>query len=115
MKPSMPTANKPLKLRTRNGRTVTIYAGKNIVKGIAYDQFTVVNYDGQQDKQGRQKRTKLRFNDYAAAKAQADLAVAKLSRDENEVLKLTPTDRTIYQHAIDTLKPPNVAAEHRSQ
>jgi integrase len=81
--------------------TVKIYAGKNRVNGTAYPQFTLTYYDGTQ-------RKRKRFSDLAEAKREAEFTANKLASGENEVLRLTPADRTIYTQAIGHLRPLNV-------
>jgi integrase len=85
----------------RGNVTVKIYAGKNRVNGTAYPQFTLTYYDGAQ-------RKKKRFADLAEAKREAEFTATKLANGENEVLRLTSTDRAIYIQAIGQLRPFNV-------
>jgi hypothetical protein len=59
---------------------VKIYQGKNRVNGTAYDQFTLVDYDGEQ-------RKKKRFANLEEARRQAEFSATKLANGENEVLR----------------------------
>lgn len=82
----------------RGSVTVKIYKGANRVSGISYDQFTVVYYDGVQ----RKKKT---FATLGEARREANLTATKLANGENQVLRLTSTDRTIYLEAVSQLRP----------
>ncbi len=95
-----PTPKKPLLVK-RGNVTVKIYTGKNLVNGISYERFFVVYYDGA-------KRKKLTLSSLAEAKREAALHATKLANGENEVLRLTSTDRTIYVQAVQQLRPLNV-------
>lgn len=95
-----PSPKKPLRIK-RGNVTVKIYTGKNLVNGISYERFFVVYYDGA-------KRKKLTLSSLAEAKREAALHATKLANGENEVLRLTSTDRTIYVQAVQQLRPLNV-------
>ena len=95
-----PTPKKPLLVK-RGNVTVKIYTGKNLVNGISYERFFVVYYDGA-------KRKKLTLSSLEEAKREAALHATKLANGENEVLRLTSTDRTIYVQAVQQLRPLNV-------
>jgi integrase len=92
-----PARKWPLEIK-RGNVTVKIYRGKNRVNGTAYDQFTVVYYDGAQ-------RKKKRFADLEEAKREAAFVGTKLANGENEVLRLTPSDRALYVQSVDLLRP----------
>jgi hypothetical protein len=83
-----PALKRPLEIK-RGNVTVKIYAGKNHVNDTASPQFTLTYYDGAQ-------RTKKRFARLSEAKCEAELTATKLASGENEVLRLTSTDRAIY-------------------
>jgi integrase len=85
----------------RGNVTVKIYTGKNRVNGTDYPQFTLTYYDGA-------KRVKKRFADLTQAKREADFTATKLASGENEVLRLTSTDRANYMQAVGQLRPLNV-------
>lgn len=91
------TFKKPLEIK-RGNVTVKVYAGQNRVNGAAYEQFTVVWYDGTE-------RRKKRFADLEAAKAEAELAAVKLASGEGQVLRLTSLDRADYVRAVEMLRP----------
>jgi integrase len=95
-----PVLKRPLEIK-RGNVTVKIYTGKNRVNGTAYPQFTLTYYDGAQ-------RKKKRFADLAEARREAEFTAAKLASGENEVLRLTSTDRAIYMQALGQLRPLNV-------
>ena len=97
---AVPSLKRPLEIK-RGNVTVKIYAGKNRVNGTVYPQFTLTYYDGAQ-------RRKKRFADLAEAKREAEFTATKLASGENEVLRLTSSDRTTYIQAIDQLRPLNV-------
>lgn len=82
----------------RGSVTVKIYTEVNRVNGVPYNQFTVVYYDGTQ-------RKKKKFAAIGDAKREAMLTATKLANGENQVLRLTSTDRTIYLEALDRLRP----------
>jgi integrase len=90
-------ADAPIQVK-RGSVTVKIYSGANRVSGISYDQFTVVYYDGVQ----RKKKT---FATLGDAKREANLTATKLANGENQVLRLTSTDRTVYLEAVGQLRP----------
>ena len=79
--------HKPVEIK-RGNVTVKIYSGANRVADKVYPQFTLVYYDCGQ-------RKKLRFADMAEAKREAELVATKLANGENEVLRLTSTDRAV--------------------
>jgi integrase len=93
-------SKKPLEIKNGN-ITVKIYVGKNRVNGSSYPQFTLVHYLGTQ-------RVKRRFADLKEARREAELVAAKLASGENEVLRLTSTDRVVYLQARDELHPLNL-------
>jgi integrase len=66
----------------------------------------LVYYDGSQ-------RKKVRFADMAEAKREGELVATKLANGENDVLRLTSTDRAVYVQAVALLRaldvPLNVA------
>ncbi len=95
-----PALKRPLEIK-RGNVTVKIYGGKNRVNGTLYPQFTLTYYDGAQ-------RKKKRFADLAEAKREAEFTAEKLASGENEVLRLTSSERTSYVQAIDQLRPLNV-------
>ena len=95
-----PALKRPLETKSGNV-TVKIYTGKNRVNGTVYPQFTLTYYDGA-------KRIKKRFADLAEAKREAEFTATKLASGDNEVLRLTSTDRAIYLQAIGQLRPLNV-------
>jgi hypothetical protein len=98
VKAKLTTSNrKPVEIK-RGNVTVKIYAGRNRVPDKVYPQFTLVYYDGSQ-------RKKLRFADISDAKREAELVATKLANGENEVLRLTSTDRAIYMQAVAHLRP----------
>ncbi|HEX3720330.1 MAG TPA: site-specific integrase [Verrucomicrobiae bacterium] len=101
MKAKLSTADrksrKPIEIK-RGNVSVTIYTGTNRVGDKTYPQFTLVYYDGNH-------RKKLRFADLEAAKREGDLVATKLANGENEVLRLTSADRTMYVQAVDHLRP----------
>jgi hypothetical protein len=98
MKTKATSASKrPLEIKHGNV-TVKIYRGKNHVNGTTYDQYTLVYYDGAQ-------RKKKRFADLEEAKREAEFFAAKLANGENEVLRLTPSDRSLYVQSVDLLRP----------
>ncbi len=76
-----------MEIKRGNG-AVKIYRGENRVNGTAYDQFTLVYYDGEQ-------RKKKRFAKLEEARGQAEFSVTELANGENEVLRLTPSDRSL--------------------
>ena len=82
----------------RGSVTVKIYRGANLVNGVSYNQFTVVYYDGVQ----RKKKT---FTTLGDAEREAKLIATKLANGENQVLRLTSTDRTVYLEAVGQLRP----------
>ena len=82
----------------RGSVTVKIYTEVNCVNGVPYQQFTVVYYDGTQ-------RKKKKFAALEDAKREAKLTAAKLANGENQILRLTSTDRAIYLEAVSQLKP----------
>jgi hypothetical protein len=100
----------PMEIK-RGNVIVKIYRGKNRVNGAAYDQFTVIYYDGAQ-------RKKKRFADLEVAKREAALVGTKLANGEIEVLRLTPADRALYVQSVDLLRPlsgrPHCASSPRS-
>ena len=95
-----PSPKKPILVK-RGNVTVKIYAGKNTVGGVSYERFFVVYYDGA-------RRKKLTLSSLEEAKREAALHATKLANGENEVLRLTSTDRTIYVQAVQQLRPLNV-------
>lgn len=97
---SSPPSRKPLEIK-RGNVTVKIYTAKNRANGISYDQYTLVYYDGAH-------RRKKNFGDLEEAKREAALHATKLANGENEVLRLTSTDRSIYVQSLEQLRPLNV-------
>src|SRR5262245_17503645 len=97
---STPSPGKPLEVK-RGNVTVKIYAGKNRVNGSVYPQFTLTYYSGNQ-------RVKRKFADVDEARCEAEWVAAKLAAGQNEVLRLTSTDRAIYLQAVEQLRPLNV-------
>jgi len=95
-----PVLKRPVEIK-RGNVTVKIYAGKNRVNGTVYPQFTLTYYDGAQ-------RKKKRFADLAEAKREAEFTADKLASGENEVLRLTSSDRTSYVQAVGQLRPLNM-------
>ena len=91
---------KPVEIK-RGNVTVKIYSGANRVADKVYPQFTLVYYDGSQ-------RKKVRFADLGEAKREAELVATKLANRENEVLRLTSTDRAVYVQAVTLLRPLDV-------
>jgi integrase len=91
---------KPVEIK-RGNVTVKIYSGANRVADKVYPQFTLVYYDGSQ-------RKKVRFADLGEAKREAELVATKLANRENEVLRLTSTDRAVYVQAVALLRPLDV-------
>ena len=88
-------------IEIKNGSTtVKIYAGTNQVQGSPYTQYTLAYYLGS-------KRVKRKFADLKAARREAELVAAKLAGGENDVLRLTATDRLVYLQAQDDLRPLN--------
>ncbi len=75
-----------------------IYTAKNRANGTSYAQYTLVYYEGAQ-------RRKKNFGDLEEAKQEAKLTATKLANGENQVLRLTSTDRTIYLEAVSQLRP----------
>jgi integrase len=92
--------HKPVEIK-RGNVTVKIYSGANRVADKVYPQFTLVYYDGSQ-------RKKVRFADMGEAKREAELVATKLANGENEVLRLTSTDRAVYVQAVAHLRPLDV-------
>jgi integrase len=92
-------SKKPVEVKNGNV-TVKIYAGKNRVNGASYSQFTLVYYSGDQ-------RIKRKFADLKEARREAEIVAAKLASGENEVLRLTSTDRLVYLQALTDLRPLN--------
>jgi integrase len=85
-------------LEIKNGSvTVKIYTVKNRVNGASYSQFTLVYYSGDQ-------RIKRKFADLKEARREAEVVAAKLASGENEVLRLTSTDRLVYLQALADLR-----------
>jgi len=84
-------SKRPLEIKNGNV-TVKIYTVKNRVNGASYPQFTLVHYLGSQ-------RIKRKFADLKEARREAELVAAKLASGENEVLRLTSTDRVVYLQA----------------
>jgi hypothetical protein len=82
----------------RGNVTVKIYTGTNRVADKVYPQFTLVYYHGDQ-------RKKLRFADMRKAKREAELVATKLANGENEVLRLSSVDRSVYVQALEHLRP----------
>ncbi len=82
----------------RGSVTVKIYTAKNRANGTSYAQYTLVYYEGAQ-------RRKKNFGDLEEAKQEAKLTATKLANGENQVLRLTSTDRTIYLEAVSQLRP----------
>jgi integrase len=95
-----PALKRPLEIK-RGNVTVKLYAGRNRVNGTVYPQFTLIYYDGAQ-------RKKKRFADLAEARREAEFTAAKLASGENDILRLTPEDRSIYLQAVGHLRPLNV-------
>jgi integrase len=95
-----PASRKPVEIK-RGNVTVKIYTGTNRVDHKAYPQFTLVYYDGSQ-------RKKVRFADLGEAKREGELVATKLANGENDVLRLTSTDRAIYVQAVAQLRPLDV-------
>jgi integrase len=93
-------SKRPLEIKNGNV-TVKIYAVKNRVNGASYPQFTLVHYLGNQ-------RIKRKFADLKEARREAELVAAKLASGENEVLRLTSTDRVVYLQARAELHPLNL-------
>ncbi|MBM3841533.1 MAG: hypothetical protein FJ398_27040 [Verrucomicrobia bacterium] len=85
---------------TRGNVTVKIYPTLNRVRGVDYEQPTLVYYQGA-------TRIRRRFSDWEEARREAELVATKLANGENEVLRLTPADRAIYVQALDLLRPFN--------
>ena len=90
-------SKRPLEIKNGNV-TVKIYTVKNRVNGASYPQFTLVHYLGSQ-------RIKRKFADLKEARREAELVAAKLASGENEVLRLTSTDRVVYLQARAELRP----------
>ena len=86
----------------RGNVAVKIYTGKNRVGDTAYAQHTLVYYSGGQ-------RVKRNFASLDEAKREAEIVAVKLANGENEILKLTSTDRAIYIEAVELLRPLNLA------
>lgn len=82
----------------RGNVTAKVYRCKNRVNGTSYDQFTLVYYDGAH-------RKKKRFADLEEARREAEFYATKLANGENEVLRLTPSDRSLYVQSVDLLRP----------
>ena len=106
MKPKPASVSrKPIEIK-RGSASVKIYTGTNRVGDKVYPQFTLVYYDGSQ-------RKKARFADLGEAKREGELVATKLANGENDVLRLTSTDRAIYVQAVAHLRsldvPLNVA------
>jgi integrase len=99
-KQPIPVPGRSLKIK-RGNVSVKIYAGNNRVNGTEYPQFTLTYYDGA-------KRMKKRFADLEEAKREAEFTVSKLASGENDVLRLTNTDRAIYTQAAAELRPLNI-------
>lgn len=91
------TSKFPVEIK-RGNVAVKIYRGKNRVNGTSYDQYTLVYYDGAQ-------RKKKRFADLEEARREAEFSANKLANGENEVLRLTPSDRAIYVQSVEALRP----------
>jgi integrase len=96
----VPIGRKTVEIK-RGNVTVKIYTGSNRVADKVYPQFTLVYYDGSQ-------RKKVRFADLGEAKREAELVATKLACGENDVLRLTSTDRTAYVQAMAHLRPLDV-------
>jgi len=98
MKPkAVSSVTAPIEVK-RGSVTVKIYTEVNRVNGVPYNQFTVVYYDGTQ-------RKKKKFSALEDATREAKLTATKLANGENQVLRLTSTDRIIYLEAVSQLKP----------
>jgi integrase len=97
---SAPSSQKPVEIK-RGSATVKIYTGSNRVGDKVYPQFTLVYYDGSQ-------RKKARFADLGEAKREGELVATKLANGENDVLRLTSTDRAVYVQAVAHLRPLDV-------
>ncbi len=93
-------SQKPLEIK-RGSTVVKIYTVKNTVGGTVYPQFTLTYKSGNQ-------RIKRKFSDLEAAKREGELVATKLANGENEVLRLTSTDRAIYLQACEELRPLNL-------
>lgn len=91
---------KPVVVRRGNVK-VKIYTGTNRVGDTIYPQHTLVYYSGSQ-------RVKRNFASLEEAKREAEIVAVKLANGENEILKLTSTDRAIYIEAVELLRPLNV-------
>jgi hypothetical protein len=87
---------KPLEIK-RGSIVVKIYTIKNAVNGTVYPQYTLTYKSGNQ-------RIKKKFADLEAAKREGELVATKLANGENEVLRLTSTDRAIYLQAREELR-----------
>jgi hypothetical protein len=98
---SLPQPGCPLEIR-RGAVSVRVYAGKNRVNGKAYPQFTLAYYSGNQ-------RVKRRFSNREEAKREGEIVAVKLANGENEVLKLTSTDRSSYLQAREAVRPLNLS------
>jgi integrase len=79
---------------------VKIYTVNNNVNGSVYPQYTLVYKSGNQ-------RFRKKFADMDAAKREGKLVATKLANGENEILKLTSTDRAIYLQVCRELRPYN--------
>ena len=91
----------PVAVIQRGNVKISIFSASQIVGGKTYPQFRFTYYSGAQ-------RIRKRFASLEAAKGEAELVATKLANGENEVLKLTSTDRAIYVQACDTIRPLNL-------
>jgi hypothetical protein len=97
MKANAASASKwPLEIK-RGNVTVKVYQGKNRVNGTAYDQFTLVYYDGEQ-------RKKKRFANLEEARHEAEFSATNLANGQSEVFRLPP-DRFIHVPSVEATRP----------
>lgn len=86
-------------LRVKRGNvTVKVYTGSTITNGTTYPQFSLVYYDGN-------RRVRQRFGKLDEATLEAEVVATRLANGENEVLKLTSADRSVYLQALNLLRP----------
>jgi integrase len=93
---------RPLVIK-RGSSSVTIYEGHRTVDGRSYPLYTLAYYqpDG--------SRVRRNFSALEKARAEGELAAARLSRGEINILSLKGSDRAQYLHAVESLKPVGVS------
>jgi hypothetical protein len=94
------SAIEPIKIK-RGSTVVKIYTVKNTVGSTVYSQYVLVYRSGN-------RRVSKKFADLEKATAEGELVATKLANGENEVLRLTSTDRAVYIESCQELRPFNL-------